>query len=126
MTAFTQPRQMHIRPITLGFQVTHATFAVATRSAFALEFLDRLYGAVDMGDAGPSLGTYSLLARRGDRVRRWELSMGDSRLAVVPSLGAALNRLEQEICLRTLESSFGASMSGRESAGPTGYDAGSG
>ena len=32
------------------------------------------------------------------------MSHGNSRLAVVPSLGAALNRLEREICLRTVAS----------------------
>src|SRR5262249_13318183 len=105
MTASTQPRHRPpAPPATACFHVWGYTFGVATCSALALRLLHRLYGPFPIADPPPPAQTFSLGGRPTARGRRWEVGLGGQELAGAPSLGAALNRLEYEICVRIVTS----------------------
>jgi hypothetical protein len=100
MTASLRPRRLSAPLATAHFHVFGYSFGVATQSALALRFLRRLYGSYVIENAELAPETFSLEGRRADRARPWEVYFGDQRLAGALSLGAAVNRLEYEICLR--------------------------
>ena len=56
MTVLSHARRLRATTVTVGFRALHATFTVATRSAVAIEFLERLYGAAEIGDCAALTG----------------------------------------------------------------------
>ena len=100
MTASPPPRRSpHLRSPLLF--MSSATPSPSRHAPRRMTFHRRLYGAHFAGDDGRARDL-ALKVRKTDGGRLWEVFLGDTRLSGSPSLGAALNRLEYEICLRTI------------------------
>ena len=85
--------------VTACFRLFGHAFAVESRSETAIRLFRGLYRAHEIAEPSEELPRFRMEASRDDNGRCWNIRRDDQPPTAWRSLGAALNRLEYEICV---------------------------